>query len=142
MSRSEIKEYAFLGRGLSFPPTFSLQEKDIQMAAGARDIEQSLEIILGTRPGERPLESSFGCNLDELLFESIDLSLVSFMQEAIRTALILHEPRINVNEVIIESDEVPEGRLLIRIDYTVRSTNSRFNFVYPFYLEEGTDLDL
>jgi phage baseplate assembly protein W len=142
MSQSEIEDYAFLGRGLSFPPTFSLREKDIQMVAGAGDIEQSLEIILGTRPGERALESSFGCNLDELLFESIDLSLISFMQEVIRTALILHEPRINVNEVTIEQDDALEGKLLIKIDYTVRSTNSRFNFVYPFYLEEGTDLDL
>jgi phage baseplate assembly protein W len=88
MALPEIKDYPFLGRGLSFPPTFSLQEKDIQMAAGAVDIQQSLEIILGTRPGERPLESSFGCNLDELLFESIDLSIISFMEEAIRTALI------------------------------------------------------
>jgi hypothetical protein len=31
------------------------------------------------------------------------------------------------------------ARLLIEIDYRVRSTNNRFNLVYPFYLEGGVE---
>ncbi len=33
--------------------------------------------------------------------------------------------------------EAEQGLLLISIEYTVRSTNSRFNMVYPFYLNEA-----
>jgi len=28
------------------------------------------------------------------------------------------------------------------VAYTVKSTNSRFNFVYPYYIREGTDINL
>jgi len=35
-----------------------------------------------------------------------------------------------------------EGVVLISIIYRVRTTNSRFNFVYPFYKQEGTDVNL
>ena len=30
-----------------------------------------------------------------------------------------------------------EGTLWLSVSYTVRTTNSRFNFVYPFYLVAG-----
>lgn len=142
MQETKTKENDFLGRGLGFPPTFDRWSKDIRMVEGPIDVQQSLELILATRPGERVLENSFGCNLDQLIFEPLNLSLISFMQDVVKTALILHEPRIDVNEVSIEQDEILEGRILIKVDYTVRSTNSRFNFVYPFYLEEGTDIDI
>ena len=35
-----------------------------------------------------------------------------------------------------------EGVVLIEITYRVRTTNSRFNFVFPFYKQEGTDINL
>ena len=142
MQQTEKKEYHFLGRGLSFPPTFHKQMKDLQMVEGPVDIRQSLEIILSTRQRERPLEPAFGCNLDQLLFEPVNLSLVTMLQNRVETALLLYEPRIDVKTVRIEPDEQNEGLLLIKVDYTVPSANSRFNFVYPFYLEEGTDLEL
>jgi len=41
--------------------------------------------------------------------------------------------------VDFEADE-KEGILRILLDYTVRQTNRRTNMVYPFYLNEGTDL--
>jgi len=131
----------FLGTGLSFPPAFDKTVRDIRMVSAGADIRQSIEIILSTRPGERVLEPDFGCNLDQMLFEPLNLTLVSYMREVVKTALILHEPRIDVNDVVIRQDDAREGLVLIAVDYTVRSTNSRFNFVYPFYIQEGTDLD-
>lgn len=133
---------AFLGRGLGFPPTFDKQKKDVEMIDGELDIKQSLEIILSTEPGERILEPDFGCNLQQMLFENLNLTMVSLMEDIVETALIFHEPRIEVNSVTIETDEVLGGKVLIKVDYTIPSTNSRFNFVFPFYLEEGTDLEL
>jgi phage baseplate assembly protein W len=131
----------FLGKGLGFPPAFDKTTRDVRIVEAYTDIQQSLEIILSTRPGERVLELDFGCNLDQMLFEPLNLTLVSYMREVIKTALLLHEPRIDVKDVRIETDNELEGRVLISVDYTVRSTNSRFNFVYPFYIQEGTDLD-
>ncbi|MBK9337423.1 MAG: GPW/gp25 family protein [Lewinellaceae bacterium] len=131
----------FLGTGLSFPPAFDKAIRDIRMVSADADIRESLEIILSTRPGERVLEPDFGCNLDQMLFEPLNLTLISYMREVVKAALILHEPRIDVNDVVIRQDNALEGRVLIAVDYTVRSTNSRFNFVYPFYIQEGTDVN-
>lgn len=132
----------FLGRGLSFPPVFDKNTRDIRMVEAEFDIQQSIEIILSTRPGERVLEPDFGCNLDQMIFETLNLTLVTYMREVVKTALILHEPRIDVNDIKIQQDNALHGRVLIAVDYTVRSTNSRFNFVYPFYIQEGTDLNV
>jgi len=32
--------------------------------------------------------------------------------------------------------------VLIEVKYRVKKTNSRFNFVYPFYKLQGTDINL
>lgn len=140
MLPTDTKYPAFLGRGLAFPPTFSKEVRDLHMVEGEPDVEQSLEIILSTRPGERILQPDFGCNLDQFLFEPLDRATIAKMRGIVETALIIHEPRIDIHEVTVNRDETLEGRVLINIDYTVRSTNSRYNFVYPFYLKEGTDL--
>ena len=83
---------AFLGRGLGFPPTFDRNVGDLRMVEAEADIVESLQIILATRPGERILEPDFGCNLDQMLFEPLNLTLISYMREVVRIALILHEP--------------------------------------------------
>jgi phage baseplate assembly protein W len=140
MTNNSASNAEFLGRGWRFPPTFDKERQDIVLVEAGIDIQQSLEIILSTLPGERVLTPDFGANLDRLLFEPLDASLISLMQDIIETALIRHEPRIGVNNVLIEEDGSFEGRVLIEVDYTVRSTNTRFNFVYPFYIQEGTDI--
>ena len=87
----------------------------------------------------------YGCNLRDFQFEPINASFVAFIKDLVRTAIIYYEPRILVENVeVTESTaaETYDGLLFISVDYTVRSTNSRFNFVYPFYLTEGTQVDL
>lgn len=104
------------------------------------DIERSLEILLGTIKGERIMQPSFGCNLDELVFESFNLTMKNYMIDLLKTAILYHEPRIDLQKVHIDESFIHEGRLLIELDYIVRSSNSRFNMVYPFYIQEGTDV--
>ncbi len=108
------------------------------MISGAEDVHQSLDILLSTRLGERVMQDDFGCDLQQVVFEEIDQSLINRLTTLISDAILYHEPRIVLNRIdVSESDEEP-GLLLIRLDYTIRSTNSRFNMVYPFYLKEAT----
>ncbi len=130
----------FLGKGWSFPPDFLKKERRVEMTEGFTDIERSLEILLGTRKGERVLRPDFGCNLDDMVFETFNESLKTYLSDMIKTAILYHEPRIEPLEVIIDDSFIYEGRLMIEIEYLVRSTNSRFNKVFPFYLEEGTEI--
>jgi phage baseplate assembly protein W len=138
MESSENKE--FLGRGWSFPPVFRQSGGTVEMTEGYEDIERSLEILLGTRNGERVLRPDYGCNLDEMVFETFNESVKTYLADMVESAILYHEPRIEPLNIIIDDSFIYEGRLMIEIEFLVRSTNSRFNKVYPFYLEEGTDI--
>lgn len=131
---------SFLGRGWGFPPEFNKGTKAVNMLENETDIKSSLEILLSTRLGERIMLPNYGCNLDHLLFESLNLTLKTYVVDLIKTAILYHEPRIDVNKIEIDPTNELEGVLLINIDYTIRSTNSRRNMVYPFYKEEGNEL--
>lgn len=131
---------SFLGTGWSFPPQFDDQGSQVHMLSDAEDIQSSLGILLATRPGERVMLPDYGCNLEELLFEPLTTTMKTYMKDLIQTAILYHEPRIDVNKIELVDSGEPEGRILITIDYTVRSTNSRFNYVFPFYIHEGTEV--
>lgn len=131
---------SFLGRGWGFPPEFNRNSKTVGMLKDEADINSSLEILLSTRLGERVMVPNYGCNLDELLFKPLNLTLRTFVIDLINTAILYHEPRIDVKKINIDSSNELEGVLLINLEYIVRTTNSRKNMVYPFYKNEGNEL--
>ena len=128
---------SFLGVGWSFPPTFYKNPCRVKMVPDEEDIKQSLQILLSTRHGERIMQPEYGCNLDVLLFEPINTSLITFVKDLIEKAILYHEPRIDLTKIDINTGQVLEGLLLIELEYVIRSTNSRYNLVYPFYLKEA-----
>lgn len=131
-----LEEHSFIGKGWSFPPTFDNQTGTILMVSEEDDIAQSLQILLGTRSGERVMQSGFGCNLDVMLFEPITTTLVAFVKDLIHTAVLYYEPRIEMDSININTVYVNDGLILIELEYTILASNSRFNLVYPFYLSE------
>jgi len=131
---------SFLGTGWGFPPTFSNKTLQVEMLSDEADIHSSLEILLSTRQGERVMLPGYGCNLDEMLFEPLTTTFKTYMKDLINTAILYYEPRISVNKIDIDDTGELEGKIIISIDYTVKSTNSRFNFVYPFYKNENSEL--
>jgi phage baseplate assembly protein W len=131
-------EQSFLGTGWGFPPTFLAGGAEVEMVSGVEDIQQSLHILFSTAQGERILQDAYGCDLQSALFEEINQSLINRLTILISDAILYHEPRITLDRLdISESPEEP-GVLLISLFYTVRNTNSRFNMVYPFYINEAT----
>lgn len=132
-------EKAFLGRGWTFPPSFDKNTKEVGMTAGEEDIQNSLRILLSTAIGERVMQPKFGCNLQDMMFESLDIGLQTEMRNRIEKALLFFEPRINVRAIELFTRNEIEGQILISVEYVIRSTNARSNLVFPFYLTEGTE---
>ena len=130
---------SFLGRGWSFPPAFT-KGAGVEMLDGEDDIQSSLKILLSTRVGERIMEPQFGCNTDNMIFEAMNTGFQTFMQKQIQEAILLYEPRIDLKNVDLITQNEINGVLLISIDYVVRTTNSRSNLVFPFYVNEGNNL--
>lgn len=126
---------AFLGRGWAFP--FALDTAgEVGLVELEEDIRQSVLIILQTRPGERAMRPDFGAGLHALAFEPISAATTALVRHRVEQALIAWEPRIDEIAVNV-SAEPALGRLNIEVRYRVRSTNTFYNLVYPFYLMEG-----
>lgn len=132
---------SFLGRGWSFPPQFSVKSGEVLMTADEDDIVASLTILLGTTLGERILYPKYGLNLRNMLFEPINTTAKTLLEERIKTVLLVHEARINVLGVNIDLTRIIEGQMNIEIEYVIQATNSRFNLVYPYYLSDGNAVE-
>lgn len=129
----------FLGRGWSFPPRFDPRGKGAVMVSEVADIEESLRILLSTSPGERVMLPSYGCALRRMMFEEVSEQTVTQIKGLIRKAILFFEPRITLNRIDTQQVDVLNGRLDILLDYTVRTTNTRHNLVYPLYLHQATN---
>ena len=126
----------FQGIGWTYPVGTKMNG-DIGMSQFEDDIREAIPIILGTAKGERVMRPDFGCGIHDLVFAPINTATITLVENSVREALTVYEPRIELIKVEALSDRAEEGKLLVNIDYRVRSTNSRFNLVYPFYLKEG-----
>lgn len=128
----------FLGQGWAFPPDFSMLVSGPRMVSGAEDIEQSLRILFSTQLGERILRPTYGCNLEESVFEDFDRTSFQYLKDTLETAIIYHEPRIRLHEITIGEGPNRDGTIQFDLSYTIRSTNTRTNMVYPFNVYEAT----
>ena len=124
---------SFLGIGWKFP--VSLENGKVEMAVYEESIRESIWIILATAKGERKMRPDFGCGIHDLVFAVQSGETSGRVASEVRQALILWEPRIDLIDVSVRSDDSEPTRLLIQIEYRVRATNNRFNLVYPFYVE-------
>lgn len=131
------KHNAFLGTGWAFPPKFEGPNHQAVMSSDIEDIGQSLTIILSTSPGERPMAPDFGCRIHQYVFEELSRTTLTQLEQEIRHAILFFESRVDVENIQFLPEQL-SGKLLIRIDYRVITTNTRSNMVYPFYLNEGT----
>jgi hypothetical protein len=128
----------FLGTGWSFPPTFDNISYTVEMVSNDTDIQQSLWVLFSTALGERTMVPEYGSGLEKMVFRVLSTTLISQMKSMVQLAILNWEPRIDVDEVQIQTDATYDGRVLINVIYTIRKTNTRSNLVYPFYLTEGT----
>ncbi|HEX6225063.1 MAG TPA: GPW/gp25 family protein [Chryseolinea sp.] len=137
----ELTQSQFIGRGWKFPVEFNAQNGDVVMLEGEEDIRNSLHVLFETNVGERVMQPDFGTEINSFVFGQLTRSTVTHMQAIISNAILFHEPRIILNEVDIQLDPNNPERLDITIDYIISATNNRYNYVYPFYLKEATNLE-
>jgi uncharacterized protein len=130
---------AFLGIGWAFPVAPDDAAQDIATAEYEEDIRQSIRIILETNPGERVMRPDFGAGLRAMVFEPVTFTTQALVKQRVEQALVIWEPRITVQEVTVSIGSTERNRLDIDIRYQVRTTNTFYNLVYPFYLQEGRE---
>ncbi|MBD1846397.1 GPW/gp25 family protein [Cyanobacteria bacterium FACHB-63] len=123
----------FLGVGWQFPIALD-ENHQVALSRYEESVQQAIVMILSTAPGERLMNSSFGCGIHDLVFATNSAATLGLIASEVRRSLLDWEARIDVLEINVNSDLREPNRLLIEIRYQVRTTNNRFNLVYPFYL--------
>jgi uncharacterized protein len=128
----------FLGRGWRFPIRIN-PRGGFSFSSDEQDIQEAIWIILSTGPGERQMLPQFGCGIHNYVFAPNNPTVQGNIAHEVRQSLTRWEARIDVLDVRVESTREEPNKLLIRVDYRVRSSNAFHNLVYPFYIKEGRE---
>lgn len=148
-----MSDLDFIGRGWRFPIRVNPRGR-LEWSEGPERIRDAIWLVIKTALGERLMRPKFGAGVDDFVFQSNSDVNRTALTIAIKSALLLWEPRIELEEVRVvspadfDSDRVESGdspdpgtslesQVLITIQYRIRMTNEPFNIVFPFYLEEG-----
>jgi phage baseplate assembly protein W len=123
----------FIGAGWNYPLEVDATG-GIALAIASREIEQAIEIILRTSPGERPMRPEFGCRVQDHIFAPADAATAAAIAYDVRDALEQWEPRIDVEDVRAEFSSSSEGLCIIDVSYRIRGRSDPRNLVFPFYV--------
>ncbi len=135
MQDNPVRNREFLGQGFAFPIQVSPRGA-VLLAAGENDIAQAIRIILGTVPGERVMRPAFGCRAWELLFDPNQAITHGLMEQYVREALAMWEPRIVVQNVRAMRIGADGNGMQVQIDYEIKDTHDPRSIVYPFTIAE------
>jgi hypothetical protein len=137
---SDLTYTSFLGTGWSFPPEFLLETGEVVMTADEEDIQSSLKILFGTAIGERFLNPKYGLDMQEMLFDPMSTTMKTYLSDRVKIAILIYEPRIEMLSLDLDTTAQNEGRISIVMEYLVRTTNSRYNLVYPFSATDANEI--
>lgn len=121
----------FIGRGWAFPIR-TTTTGGIALVGREQKLAESIRLILGTAPGERPMRPEFGCGIHDLVFATADATTAGRVSYSVRAALERWEPRIDVTDIDVTWGDT--GVMFVDISYIERETNDRRNLVFPFYV--------
>lgn len=138
----DFSKKAFLGIGWGSPPTFVKGANEVIMTKDIANINENLSNLFKTKRGERALNPTYGSQLNKFIFAAQSGISVKEIESSLKRSIQFYEPRIVVDEIAIQLTNEENGLIIISVSYTVRKVNTRHNFVYPFYINEGTYLDI
>ena len=128
-----MQNNSFLGQGMKFPPQLDKATGRVKVSSDAENIKEAVYIILMTQKGERWLRPDFGSSILNYTFMDTSNTMLNIMCRQIVNELMENEPRIKDVDVKVEEHR-SDDCLIVRIDYTIRETNTKDNIVFPFYL--------
>ncbi|MDL2282158.1 GPW/gp25 family protein [Parabacteroides sp. OttesenSCG-928-G06] len=126
----EKEKNTFVEKSWGFPPEFTKGVNPTRVVTGDENIRQSLFILFSTLPTERIYRPDYGFSFKELLFEPASLSTRVHIEKSIEEAILLYEPRIELDRVVIHEAEAMDGIWKIQIDYTIKENNNADSFTY------------
>ena len=118
--------------GLAFTPRGGLV-----MVGDRAAVRQALLLLLLTRPGERVMRPTYGCELHKLLFWPNDDTTAGLAIHYVRQAVQRWEPRVDHLRVDATRNPDNPARLDITMEYRVRSTGEEDRLSVQLRLDGG-----
>src|SRR6478736_10100278 len=114
---------ALFGKGISFPPRVGPDGR-VAWSEGEDNVRESIRVILMTNPRERVRLPEFGGGLSAFLFEPNNPTTRHLMEDRIRKALALWEPRVVVESIRVEEDPADRESAIATINYKLVATQA------------------
>lgn len=122
-----------IGRGWAFPPRIG-PSGGLLLTNDRSELNEAIQIVLSTSPGQRVMRPSFGCRLQELVFAPNNSQTAAQARRFVEEALGMWEPRIEILDIQVFPNPDKRFELVIGILYEVRATRDQRTLVYPFFL--------
>lgn len=122
----------FVGEGIAYPLRLDSTGR-LALVGGVENVERSMQLILGTAYGERPMRPDFGCGIHNLVFEAASVELISRIQTLVTSSLLRWETRADILAVDVkfEGDNTMAN---ITVKYRLKDSYDVRNLLVPFYL--------
>ncbi len=114
----------------AFPPEFNPGIYPTRLVTGVENIRQSLEILFSTLPGERVHRADYGFSFKEIVFEPTNLGTRTLIEDHLRRAVEVFEPRIRIDQLAIDDTDIVEGIWKIYMEYTILQYNTTDQITY------------
>ena len=119
-----MTETDLYGQGVSFPLRVG-PDGGIVWSTGELNVRECLCTILRTAPGERVERPTFGCGLDQILFEPNSTATLRLIQDRVTNAISLWEPRVSLNNVTATVNATDPRDVDVTITYTLIATGAQ-----------------
>jgi phage baseplate assembly protein W len=116
-----MTETDLYGKGVSFPLRVG-PDGGIVWSTGELNVRECICTILRTAPGERVERPTFGCGLDQILFEPNSTATLRLIQDRVTNAISLWEPRVSLNNVTATVNATDARDVDVTITYTLIAT--------------------
>ena len=116
-----MTETDLYGQGVSFPLRVG-PDGGIVWSSGELNVRECICTILRTAPGERVERPTFGCGLDQILFEPNSTATLRLIQDRVTNAISLWEPRVSLNNVTATVNATDARDVDVTITYTLIAT--------------------
>jgi uncharacterized protein len=129
----EFEPQELFGRGWAFPVRWG--EDGVRLVVAEEAVRQSVGLLLRTGPDERVMRPAFGAGVDDYVFAARTTETQYRLQEDVRRALVLWEPRVILDRVDAVLDQEEDGRIDVHLEYRLDPHRRPQNLVLPFYRE-------
>lgn len=93
---------------------------DITLLKDEDAVKESIKNLILTDRGERLMQPTIGGNVRAMLFENITPSVLTLIEDQVRTTINLYEPRAELVDVIVTSN-IDDNVVRIQIVFYVRN---------------------